>query len=114
MTTTPEVLTSPSDEDDVVLRLAAAAYLGRFTGTSRMHTESDRRLFFAWCADQHLAPLAAQRARIECYVRWMQEVRRSRGPTWTAVFWLVPRVVIAQRPSPGGRVSSGWTDQVHH
>ena len=81
MTTTPEVLTSPSDDDDLVLRLAAAAYLGRFTGSSRMHTESDLRLFFAWCADQHLAPLAAQRAQIERYVRWMQEVRRFKPST---------------------------------
>ena len=112
--TMPEALTSPSAGDDLALRLATAACLDRFSGASRRHTESDLRLFFAWCADQHLAPLAAERARIECYVRWMQEVRRSRGPTWTAVFWLVPRVVIAQRPSPGGRVSSGWTDQVHH
>lgn len=72
----PEVLTSPSPDDDLVLRLATAAYLGRFTGTSRMHTESDLRLFFAWCTEQHLAPLAAQRAQIERYARWMQELRR--------------------------------------
>src|ERR1051326_6288287 len=58
-----------------------AAYLGRFTGRSRMHTESDLRLFFAWCAEQHLAPLAAQRAQIERYVRWMQEVRRFKPST---------------------------------
>lgn len=61
MTTVPEALTS-SPDNDLVLRLAVVAYLGRFTGISRMHTESDLRLFFAWCADQHLAPLAAQRA----------------------------------------------------
>jgi integrase/recombinase XerD len=77
----PEGLTSPSAEDDLVLRLATAAYLGRFTGSSRMHTESDLRLFFAWCADQHLAPLAARRAQIERYVRWMQEVRRFKPST---------------------------------
>lgn len=52
MTTMPEALTSPSADDDLFLRLATAAYLGRFTGTSRMHTESDLRLFFAWCAEQ--------------------------------------------------------------
>lgn len=50
MTTMPEVLPSPPSDDDLVLRLATAAYLGRFTGISRMHTESDLRLFFAWCA----------------------------------------------------------------
>jgi hypothetical protein len=62
MTTTSEVLTSQPNDHDLVLRLAASAYLGRYTGISRMHTESDLRLFFAWCAEQHLAPLAAQRA----------------------------------------------------
>src|SRR5947209_270793 len=35
---------------------------------------SDLRLFFAWCADQHLAPLALQRAQIKRYVRCMQEI----------------------------------------
>jgi hypothetical protein len=55
MTTTSEALTSPADDHDVVLRLATSAYLGRYTGTSRIHTASDLRLFFAWCADQHLA-----------------------------------------------------------
>jgi integrase/recombinase XerD len=69
MTTTSEALTSSPDDHDLVLRLAASAYLGRYTGTSRAHTESDLRLFFVWCADQHLAPLAAQRVQIERYVR---------------------------------------------
>lgn len=80
MTTIPEALPSSSD-NDLVLRLATAAYPGRFIGTSRMHTESDLRLFFAWCADQHLAPLTAQRAQIERYVRWMEEVCRFKPST---------------------------------
>ena len=80
MTTVPEALPS-SPDDDLVLRLATSAYLGRVTGISRMHTESDLRLFFAWCTDQHLAPLATQRAQIERYVRWMQEVRRFKPST---------------------------------
>jgi hypothetical protein len=33
------------------LRLAVAAYLARFKGTSREHTESDRRCYLAWCAE---------------------------------------------------------------
>jgi integrase/recombinase XerD len=61
-----------------VLRLAAAAYLGYYSGVSRTHTESDLRIFFTWCGDRDLAPLAACRAQIELYVRWMQEVRRYR------------------------------------
>jgi site-specific recombinase XerD len=82
MTTTSKALTSSSANDhDLVLRLAASAYLGRYTGISRTHTESDLRLFFAWCTQQRLAPLAAQRVEIERYVRWMQEVRRFKPST---------------------------------
>ena len=46
-----------------------------------MHSESDLRLFFAWCAERDLPPLEAQRAQIELYVRWMQEVRRFKPST---------------------------------
>jgi hypothetical protein len=46
MINTSEALTSPADDQNVVLRLAASAFLGRYTGTSRTHTESDLRLFF--------------------------------------------------------------------
>jgi hypothetical protein len=56
------------------LRLAVAAYLARFKGSSREHTESDLRCFLAWCAEQSLDPLAAQRTHLELYIRWMQEI----------------------------------------
>jgi hypothetical protein len=43
------------------LRLAvAAAYLARFKGSSRQHTESDLRCYLAWCAERSLDPLAAK------------------------------------------------------
>lgn len=71
----------PPQSDDLVLRLAAHAYLARFTGTSRMRTESDLRLYFAWCTEHHLAPLAMARADVERYARWMQEIRRFRPST---------------------------------
>jgi hypothetical protein len=35
-----------------LLRLVAAAYLARYKGTSRMHTESDLRIYLGWCADR--------------------------------------------------------------
>ncbi|WP_063607769.1 hypothetical protein [Amycolatopsis rifamycinica] len=59
----------PSDLDETVLRLAATAYLGRYTGVSRTHSASDLRIFFTWCGERDLAPLAARRAQIELYVR---------------------------------------------
>ncbi|MFI9388945.1 tyrosine-type recombinase/integrase [Kutzneria sp. NPDC052558] len=67
--------------DETVLRAAALAYLGRYTGVSRAHSESDLRIFFVWCHDRELAPLTARRAQIELYVRWMQEVRRFKPST---------------------------------
>jgi integrase/recombinase XerD len=63
------------------LRLAAAAYLARFTGLSRTHAESDLRIYVAWCTDRGVEPLAAGRAQVELYVRWMQEIRRLKPST---------------------------------
>ena len=41
------------------LRAAVAAYLARFKGSSREHTESDLRCYLSWCAERGLDPLAA-------------------------------------------------------
>jgi integrase/recombinase XerD len=57
------------------LRLAVAAYLARFQGSSREHTASDLRCYLAWCAERGLDPLAARRPHLELYIRWMREVR---------------------------------------
>ena len=69
------VATSP------VLRLAVAAYLARFKGQSRVHTESDLRGYLIWCELRGLDPLAATRPQVELYVRWLQEVRSYRPST---------------------------------
>jgi site-specific recombinase XerD len=63
------------------LRLAAGAYLARFKGSSREHTESDLRCYLAWCAERGLDPLAAKRPHLELYIRWMQEIRRFKPST---------------------------------
>jgi integrase/recombinase XerD len=63
------------------LRLAVAAYLARFKGSSREHTESDLRCYLAWCAERGLDPLAAQHPHLELYVRSMQEIRRFKPST---------------------------------
>jgi integrase/recombinase XerD len=63
------------------LRLAVAAYLARFKGSSREHTASDLRCYLSWCAQRGLAPLAARRPRLELYIRWMQEIRRFKPST---------------------------------
>jgi integrase/recombinase XerD len=63
------------------LRLAVAAYLARFNGSSRYHTHSDRRCYLAWCAERGQDPLAVRRPHLELYIRWMQEIRRFKPST---------------------------------
>jgi site-specific recombinase XerD len=63
------------------LRLAVAAYLARFKGTSRDHADSDLRCYLTWCADRSLDPFLARRPHLELYIRWMQEVRRFKPST---------------------------------
>jgi integrase/recombinase XerD len=63
------------------LQLAVAAYLARFRGSSREHTESGPRCHLAWCTGHHLGPLTAQRPHLELYIRWMQETRRFKPST---------------------------------
>src|SRR6195952_443447 len=67
--------------DHVVLRAAVSAYLGRYRGQTRLHTESDLRVFLSWCTDHNLDPLTAVRADIERYLRWLQDVRRYQPST---------------------------------
>jgi integrase/recombinase XerD len=84
MTNFPELPPVPSDRPVPFtdqLRLAVAAYLARFKGPSREHTESDLRCFLRWCAEHGLDPLAARRAHLELYIRWMQEIRRFKPST---------------------------------
>ena len=63
------------------LWLALAAYLARFKGSSRYHTESDLRCYLTWCTEHGLDPLAARRPHLELYIRWMQEIRRFKSST---------------------------------
>jgi site-specific recombinase XerD len=47
--------------DQLVLRASVSAYLGRYRGETRLHTESDLRVFLHWCTDHDLDPHAATR-----------------------------------------------------
>src|SRR5664280_591795 len=83
--------------DDVRLHLAAAAYLARFKGLSREHTDSDLRAFLSWCAGRGIDPLRAQRAQLELYVRWMQETRRFKPSTVSETHLSAQRVLPHRR-----------------
>ncbi len=72
---TAAILSTDSGLSDATLRLAVAAYLARYKGQSRLHTESDLRAYLVWCRDHDLSPLAARRPHVELYLRWMQEAR---------------------------------------
>jgi integrase/recombinase XerD len=92
MATFTELAFAPSDPPEPFtdrLRLAVAAYLARFKGSSREHTESDLRCYLAWCAERGLDPRAAQRPHLELYVRWMQEIRRFKPSTVSRRFSVV-------------------------
>ena len=78
MTTSTELL--PAATFDPV-RLAAAAYLARYKGWSRVHNESDLRCWLNWCAERQVPPLVAQRVHIELFIRWLQEVRHLKPAT---------------------------------
>lgn len=67
--------------DGVVLRAAVAAHLGRYRGASRQHIEYDLQVFLRWCTGQDLDPLSTERADIERYVRWLQDIRRYQPST---------------------------------
>jgi integrase/recombinase XerD len=92
MMNSPDLASAPSDRLGPFtdqLRLAVAAYLARFKGPSRQHTESDLRCFLTWCADNGLDPLAARRPHLEPYIRWMQEIRRFKPSTVSRRFSVV-------------------------
>jgi integrase/recombinase XerD len=67
--------------DQLVLRAAVSVYIGRYRGQTRLHTESDLRIFLRWCTAQDLDPLTTVRVEIERYVRWLQDVRRHQPLT---------------------------------
>src|SRR5262245_21041929 len=75
MAASPASASGVACADQLVLRAAVSAYLGRYRGETRLHTESDLRVFLCWCTDQDLDPLAAVRVDIERYLRWLQDVR---------------------------------------
>jgi integrase/recombinase XerD len=79
--TSTSLLHVPTDLDEQELNLAIAAYLARFKGQTRAHTASDLKSYLAWCRGHNLPSLSAQRAHIELYLRWMQEVEAYKPST---------------------------------
>jgi integrase/recombinase XerD len=66
---------------DTTLILAVSAFLARYKGQSRVHSDSDLRVYLGWCHQHDLDPLQARRPHIEVYLRWMQEVQHFQPST---------------------------------
>ncbi len=81
MNTIPPVMTGPATPTPDLFAAPVAAYLGRFKGLSRQHTESDLRIFTTWCTTHDLDPLTVHRSDLELCVRLMQEIRRFKPST---------------------------------
>src|SRR5689334_6168373 len=106
LTTLGSALSDPPVPFTDQLRLAAAAYLARFKGSSREHTESDLRCYLAWCTERGLDPLAARRPHLELYIRWRQEIRRFKPSTVSRRFCVAAgfyRTCVLDRPRRGAR-----------
>jgi integrase/recombinase XerD len=110
------------------LRLAVAACLTRFQGTSREHAESGLHCYLSWCPELGLDPLAARRPHLDLYIRSMQEIRRFKPSTvsrrgsvaaaftapasWTASSSTHPPSSSAAPRCPPGHPLSGVTDNL--
>ena len=73
MTTFTQLAPAPPDPPEPFtdrLRLAVAAYLARFKGSSRQHTESDLRCYVRVLVRRaRPGPAGAQRPHLEPYIR---------------------------------------------
>jgi hypothetical protein len=69
-------------------QIAAAAYLARFKGTSRDHTDSDLRCHLGWCAERDLDPLAYNDIATWAYA----DLPKLFGPDATARSFVVKTV----------------------
>lgn len=57
---TAQLLRAADLDDENVTRLAVLAYLARYKGQTRMHAESDLRVYLGWCRQHALPPLTAK------------------------------------------------------
>jgi hypothetical protein len=109
MMTSTLLAPAPSDPPEPFtdqVRLAVAADLARFKGSSREHTESDLRCYLAWCAERSLDPLAARRPHLEPG-RTTPKGRSDAGTTLR----LRTRPVPLAPPGAGGTQAEGAPSQ---
>jgi hypothetical protein len=121
MTNFTELVPAPADlaaSFTDQLRLAVAAYLARFKGSSRRCTESDLRCYLAWCTGYSLDPLAARRPHLvpgtgsspAVYRRW-HRYRNQAGRRMLQPREPVRGVEVAMVRLPGTRMTGKRADR---
>lgn len=65
------------------VHLAAAGFLARYSGKTRIAYALDLKTYFVWCAARGAEVFAMTRPHLELYVRWMEE-DRGYAPATTA------------------------------
>lgn len=98
---------------------AVLGFLARYRGATLRAYRQDLRAFVAWCAGRGLEPLAASRAQLELYVRWMEEqgyspstIGRRLGTVAGLFRCAVLDGLIAANPSAAvGRPAVPWEGQ---
>lgn len=63
----------PVSSVDEATRLAVYAFLARSRAATLRAYGQDLQAYLRWCEAVVLAPLLAERAHLELYVRWMEE-----------------------------------------
>ena len=58
------------------VHLAAAGFLSRYSGKTRIAYALDLKTYFVWCSARGAEVFAMTRPHVEVYVRWMEEQRR--------------------------------------
>ena len=79
------------------LRLAVAAYLARFKGSSRSTPNLTCAATLPGAQSGALDPLAAQRPHLELCIRWMQEIRWFKPSTVSRRFSVTAGFVAIQQ-----------------
>jgi integrase/recombinase XerD len=67
------------EDGDEATRLAVYGFLARYRGATLRAYGKDLQAYPRWCQAVDLAPLAAQRAHLELFLRWMEQ--RQYAPT---------------------------------
>jgi site-specific recombinase XerD len=64
------------DTHEITERVAVAAFLAGYTGTTRVSYTTDLRIFAGWCQETGVNLLRVQRAHLELFARWMEQQGR--------------------------------------